>query len=165
MENLDILKGKRVLLVDDEPDVLATLKDLLEMCELDFARFFEDAQELLNKNRYDVAVLDIMGVGGYRLLAIAKQKGVPALMFTAHALSPDDLLKSVEGGAVAYIPKEKMAEIALYLADFLKDQEQGRKHRSWFTKLKDFFDRQFGSDWMERRKEFMDKYDWLYPGD
>lgn len=163
MENLEILNAKKILIVDDEPDVLATLKELLDMCDLDFARFYEDAQELLNKNRYDVAVLDIMGVGGYRLLAAARQKGIPAVMFTAHALSPDHLVRSIEAGAKAYIPKEKMGDIASYLADLLKDQQAGQKHRSWFTKLKAFFDRQFGGDWREKRREFMDKYDWLYP--
>jgi CheY-like chemotaxis protein len=165
MENLKILNGKKVLIVDDEPDVLASLKDLLDMCQLDFARYFEDAEELLNKNRYDIAVFDIMGVGGYQLLGIAKQKGIPALMFTAHALSPDDLVRSIEGGANAYIPKEKMADIASYLSDLLADIEKGRRHRSWFTKLRAFFNRQFGSGWMEKRQEFMNKYDWLYPNE
>ena len=165
MENLKILNGKKILIVDDEPDILATMEDLLDMCQLDFARYFEDAQELLNKNRYDVAVFDIMGVQGYRLLKIAVQKGIPALMFTSHALSPEDLVWSIEGGAKAYIPKEKMADMPSYLANLLKDQQEGKKHSSWFTKLRAFFDRQFGSDWMEKRREFMDKYYWLYPNE
>ena len=29
----DILLGRRILLVDDEPDILDTLEDLLEGCE------------------------------------------------------------------------------------------------------------------------------------
>lgn len=33
MTDRDLLKGKRVLLVDDEPDVLDTLQELLPMCE------------------------------------------------------------------------------------------------------------------------------------
>jgi len=35
-------------------------------------------------------------------------------MLTAHALSPDNFAKSISGGAKAYIPKEKMTEIAIY---------------------------------------------------
>jgi hypothetical protein len=33
MAEYKLLEGKRVLLVDDEPDVLDTLEDLLPMCE------------------------------------------------------------------------------------------------------------------------------------
>ena len=166
MEDLNILKGKKVLIVDDEPDVLETLKDLLDMCIIDFARYFEDAKELLNRNTYDVAIFDIMGVKGYDLLEIANQKGIPAVMFTAHALSPDDLVKSIKGGAKAYIPKEKMAEIATYLADLLKDHQEGKKHRKWFSRLKSFFKKQFGIDWIEQHKDFLEKYDaWMYLDD
>ena len=37
----DILEGKRVLIVDDEPDVLDTLAELLSMCLVDKAPSFE----------------------------------------------------------------------------------------------------------------------------
>ena len=39
----DILKGKRVLIVDDEPDILETLSEMLEMCFTDTAPNFETA--------------------------------------------------------------------------------------------------------------------------
>ena len=126
---------------------------------------FEDAKELLNKNSYDVAILDIMGVKGYDLLEIANQKGIPALMFTAHALSPDDFVKSIRGGAKAYIPKEKMADIATYLADLVKDHQKGKKSISWFKKLSTFFDKRFGYEWKENRQEFWGKYLWLLDGE
>ena len=161
MDDLAILKGKKVLIVDDEPDVLETLKDLLDMCIIDFARYFEDAKELLNKNTYDFAIFDIMGVKGYDLLEVANQKGLPALMLTAHSLNPDDFVNSIRGGAKAYIPKEKMSDIAIYVADLLKDYQEGKKSIRWFKKLSTFFDKRFGDDWKENRKEFWDKYQWL----
>ena len=164
MEDLNILKGKKVLIVDDEPDVLETLLELLDMCIIDPAHSFVDAEELLEKNTYDIAIFDIMGVRGYDLLETANQKGIPAVMFTAHALSPEDLVKSIEGGARAYIPKEKMPEIATYIADLLKDRQEGKKHLGWFSRLKPFFNRQFGSGWLSQRKDFLKKYDaFLFP--
>ena len=33
----ETLKGERILIVDDEPDVLETLGELLDMCVIDFA--------------------------------------------------------------------------------------------------------------------------------
>jgi len=162
MDDLAILSGKKILIVDDEQDVLETLLDLLDMCVVDTAPNFETAEKFLRKNTYDVAIFDIMGVQGYDLLEISNQRNIPALMFTAHALNPDDFVKSMEGGAKAYIPKEEMSEIGSYVADLIRSQQEGRqRHRSWFGKLKSFFDKQFGYDWREKRKEFWDKYDWL----
>ena len=166
MNDVDILKGKKLLVVDDEPDVLETIVELLDMCQIDAAPDFETAQKFLDKNTYDVAILDIMGVSGYDLLEITNKKGVPSLMFTAHALNADDFVKSIEGGAKAYVPKEKMFELASYVADLLRLQAAGdQQHRSWFGRLKTFFDKQFGSEWKDRRDEFWEKYDWLDPSD
>jgi hypoxanthine phosphoribosyltransferase len=41
MENLIILENKKVLIVDDEQDVLETMADLLDMCQIDTAPDFE----------------------------------------------------------------------------------------------------------------------------
>ena len=57
------LKGKRVLIADDEEDILESLVELLEMCEVDTAKSFEEAKELLEDNFYHIAVLGIMGGG------------------------------------------------------------------------------------------------------
>jgi DNA-binding NtrC family response regulator len=161
MEDLKILEGKKVLIVDDEPDVLDTLLDLLDMCRVDTAPSFEAAEKLLNKNKYDVAVFDIMGVRGYDLLEISNQKDIPALMFTAHALSSEDFAKSIKGGAKAYIPKEKISDITVYLADLLKSVQEGKNPTKWFEKLKSFFDKQFGYDWRKEHKDLLDKYGWF----
>jgi len=160
VNDLSILNGKHILLVDDEPDVLETLTELLDMCEIDTAPNFEFAARLIEESEYDMAVFDIMGVRGYELLELAKQKGIPALMFTAHALNPDDFVKSIEGGARAYIPKEKMPEIASYIADLLIAQQEGtHRHGVWYTRLKSYFDKKFGPQWQEQYKHFWEKFE------
>jgi DNA-binding response OmpR family regulator len=72
----EILKGKRVLIVDDEPDILETLVEILDMCFIDTAPNFETAQKFLDRNQYDLAILDIMGVNGYELLKMTNEKGM-----------------------------------------------------------------------------------------
>lgn len=153
-----ILNGKKLLIVDDEPDIVETIKELLDTCDIDVALDFEAGEKLLNQNKYDMAVLDIMGVNGYKLLEIANAKGIPALMLTAHALSPDNFAKSISGGAKAYIPKEKLSEIAVYLSDLLKAEEGTEKPDKWFSRLKYFFDEVFGRGWMEQYREVEKKY-------
>ena len=106
MDDLTILSGKKILIVDDEPDVLDTLLELLDMCLVDTAPNFETAEKFLSKNMYDVAIFDIMGVQGYDLLEISNRKNIPALMFTAKQESPQ--------GTVLYVhEKGKSVDAAL----------------------------------------------------
>ena len=105
MNDTNVLEGKRVLVVDDEPDILESVEEILENCAVDTAQDFKTAERMLNSITYDLVVLDIMGVQGYDLLKIAKEKNVPAVMLTSHALSPDDFAKSMHGGADAYYPR------------------------------------------------------------
>jgi len=109
MTETRFLNYKRVLIVDDEPDVLDSLVDLLPMCDTVKAATFDEAKELLETQYFDIAILDIMGVEGYKLLELANEKKVIAVMLTAHALSPDHIKKSYEEGAASYIPKDEMA--------------------------------------------------------
>ena len=94
----DLLEGKKILVVDDEHDVFETVEELLPMCRLVEASDFEAAKELLERESFDMAILDIMGVRGYDLLKIASAKGIPSVMLTAYALSVQDTVKSFKGG-------------------------------------------------------------------
>ena len=157
MEPEKMLKGKRVLIVDDEPDVLELLTELLDMCKLDPASSFEEAKELLENNYYHIAVLDIMGVQGYELLEIANKRGIPALMLTAHAISEEHLKKSIQKGASFYVPKDEINNIATFVADVLEAKEKNRNAWSkWYERLSGFCDRRFGPNWKEQDPEFWD---------
>ncbi len=152
MQDTKILAGKKILIVDDEPDILESLEDLLDMCAVDSASDYETAEQLIKNNTYDAAVLDIMGVRGYDLLEIANYKGIPVIILTSHALSVDNLITSVEKGAKAYIPKDKLSDIEVYLSDILIDkQENSKMFGKWFDRLKTYFDNKFGTDWLDKR--------------
>ena len=154
-----LLAGKYVLIVDDEQDVLDTLVELLDVCKLDTASSFSEAKKLLEKNEYDIAVLDIMGVDGYELLKIANSRNIPALMLTAHALSSDNLKRSAEEGAAYYAPKDKMDDIATFLADVFEAIDEGKS--TWgkmFSRLGSFYDKKFhGTGWREKEKDFWEE--------
>lgn len=160
----DLLKGKRILIVDDEPDILETLAEILDMCLIDTAPDFETAQKFLNKNAYDLAILDIMGVRGYDLLELANERDIPALMLTAHAVSPDNLVRSIKGGAQSYLPKDKISDIPLYIRDILEIREKGdtEKRAKWFERLEPYFDRKFGEGWKQKDREFWQIFDRKY---
>lgn len=155
MEPKKLLRGKRVLIVDDEADILDFLTEILEVCKVDRASTFEEAKEMLENNYYDAAVLDIMGVRGYELLDIAKKKNIPTLMLTAHALSKENLKKSFEKGADFYVPKDEMSKVDIYLADVLEAREKKKNvWVKWYERLSGFCDRRFGPNWRDDDPDF-----------
>jgi len=155
----DLLKDKWVLIVDDEQDVLDVLTQILDMCRVDRASTFEEARELLEKNPYDIAVLDIMGVRGYDLLQIADRRNIPAVMLTAHALTKADIIRSIQEGASFFAPKDRIADVASFLANVLEARQlNANTWVRWFESLGDFYDKKFGgTDWRDREREFWEE--------
>jgi len=148
-----ILNDKRILAVDDEPDVLATLEDeILEAapkCKFEKATTYQEAAKKLESQNYDVVILDIMGVRGFDLLELAVSRNFRVAMLTAHALTPEALKRSFEMKARAYLPKEKLGEVVPFLEDVLK-YEYLPGWKRLLEKLKGFFDSKFESDWEKK---------------
>lgn len=153
MNRKEPLKGKKILLVDDEPDVLESLEDEFEMCIVHKARTFDEALQFLQDNKYDVVVLDIMGVNGFDLLKHAVAKGFPTVMVTAHAVTPEALKKSIKLGAISFIPKEDM----VHLREFLEEVALNGERSVWiklFDRFGGYFNKWFGPDWKEKDEFF-----------
>jgi len=157
-----VLSGKSILAVDDEPDVLAVLEEEIlgacPNCRFDKATTFQEASQKLASFTYDIVILDIMGVRGFELLERAVARGFPVAMLTAHALSPEALKRSMELGARAYLPKEKLGEIVPFLEDVLKyDYLPGWKRL--LENLKDFFAARWGAFWQKEEEIFWKEFD------
>jgi DNA-binding NtrC family response regulator len=156
-----ILNDKRLLIVDDEPDVLESLEELVladaPRCRIDKAGGYEDAVALLEGGSYDLVVLDIMGVRGFDLLDVAVKRNFRVAMLTAHALTPEALKRSYDMKAYAFLPKEKLADIVPFLEDVLKyDYATGWKRL--LQKLHGFCSDRFVSDW--EKKTGLDWKEW-----
>lgn len=159
MKAEQILLGKRVLVVDDEKDILELLVNLLEVCKIDAASSFEEAKLLLETHHYDLAILDIMGVNGFDLLKIANSRKIPALMLTARALNVESLEKSVQEGAHYFVPKDEISRIGTYVADVLESIEKNQNPWvRWLKRLGGTFDVIFtGPSWREKQRDLMEK--------
>ncbi len=157
MPQMNRLNGKRILIVDDEPDVLDLLEESLGTCEITKASNFTSAREMLETKVFDMAILDIMGVDGYALLEIANSKNIPAVMLTAHAFTPDNLLKSMKEGAASYLPKEEIIGIAEFLAELFEAKEKGvSTWTPWQNKFpSSYFSTRFGAAWRSADQEFL----------
>jgi CheY-like chemotaxis protein len=149
MNSEDLLKDKVILVVDDELDIVDTVREVLDMCTVQTAQDYDTAIQYLLSYTYDIVILDIMGVEGFELLKTSVERGFPTVMLTAHALTPEALKKSIKLGAVSFLPKEKMPE----LEDFLADVVLGGGKPVWkklFDRLGASFNRIFGPDWKQK---------------
>lgn len=160
MAEQNLLEGKKILVVDDEADVLEILEELLPMCDVIKASTYQEAKALFESEAFDMAILDIMGVDGYGLLDIAKQKNIPAAMLTAHAFTPKNLVRSIKEGAVSYIPKEEITHIAAFLEDIFKAKKEGRSPwEPWQERLPaTYFERRWGAAWRDTEDEFWSRF-------
>ena len=96
---------KRILIVDDEPDLLEMVQINLEMegyeCLVAFDGF--RALDRVRKERPDLIILDVMlpGLNGYKVCRLLKfdekYKRIPIIMLTAEAQQADRLMGEATG--------------------------------------------------------------------
>ena len=124
------------------------------------ARDYESASQKIREGRFDLAVLDIMGVNGLKLLEEAVEKGIPTVMLTAHAVNPETLMESIRKGAISYLPKEKLAELDKLLNELFGAYVRGEPPwKRLFDILGDYFDDRFGADWKKKDTTFWKEFD------
>lgn len=146
----EILRGKKILAVDDEKDVLDLIREQLESCEVTTASDYVTAKELMEKEDFDLVVLDIMGVSGFDLLDIARQRKHPAVMLTAHAMTPESLQTAIDKGAVSFLPKEELSRLAELIAEIFGELQFQRMH---WSRLRERLGHRFGDLWGDLWKE------------
>lgn len=111
MEDLNITKeAYKILLVEDDPNLSMVLQDYLEMIgyNVDLGNDGEQGFALFNKNKYDIAILDVMmpKKDGYTLASDIRKKDthIPIVFLTAKNLK-EDKIKGFTEGCDDYITK------------------------------------------------------------
>jgi len=158
-EKKSYFEGKKILVVDDEEDVLETVEEVLETADVDTALDYQTASEKIRQKKYDLAILDIMGVNGLNLLVEAVNNGIPTVMLTAHALNPETLKTSINKGALAFLPKEELPNLDEFLSEILATEKKGGSPwKLLFDRLGSFFEHHFDKNWMDDYPEIGRKY-------
>ena len=154
LEKGSYLEGKKILAVDDEEDVLEIIEEELEIADIDTALDYQTASVKIIQNKYDLVILDIMGVKGLTLLEESVNNGIPTVMLTAYALNPETLKTAINKGALSYLPKEELPNLDEFLSEILATEKKGGS--TWkllFDRLGSFFEHRFGQNWMDDHPE------------
>jgi DNA-binding NtrC family response regulator len=148
-----ILDNKRLLVVDDERDVLETIKEAFTTSIIITAQDFDSALKLIKEEVFDLAILDIMGVSGFELLKACREQHLPAAMLTARAIDVESINRAIREGAVSFLPKEEMARLPELVTEILSELEQGRPHwEKLFERLGSYFSNKLGITWKDLEK-------------
>ncbi len=154
-----ILEGKRILVVDDEPDVLDTVKEVLAAAQVVPVGSFNEASALIASESFDLVILDIMGVNGFALLEACRANKLPAAMLTAHAMNVQSLNVAVKLGAVSFLPKEELHRLPELVAEILEGLKQGETHwAKLFNRFGPFFKEKLGILWDDEESKFPKNY-------
>lgn len=100
----------KILIVDDEKAIRRTLKEILEYekYDIDEAEDGEIGLEKIEKNNYDVVILDVKmpKKDGIEVLSDMQQKGIdtPVIVLSGHG-NIETAVEAVKKGAFDYIPK------------------------------------------------------------
>jgi CheY-like chemotaxis protein len=124
------IAGKRILVVDDEPDARELVRNLLEECSarVTTASSSDEALRLVRSERFDVLVSDI-GMpekDGHELMRSVRSLApdmngeIPAMALTAYA-RPEDRLKAIRAGFQMHAAKPvEPAELIAMVASLAK---------------------------------------------
>ena len=122
------MNNKRVLVVDDEPDIVESIRFNLELENIECIEAL-DGEEALSKARKenpDLIILDIMlpKINGYKIARMLKfdesYKHIPIIMLTARTQQTDIKLGE-ETGADEYVTKPfDMDELVALVKKYLK---------------------------------------------
>ncbi len=147
------LDNKKLLAVDDEPDILEIIREAFPRSIVTTAQDFESALKLINEGGFDLAILDIMGVNGFELLKACRERNLPAAMLTARAIDVESINRAIREGAVSFLPKEELGRLPELVAEILSELEQGRPHwHKLFQRLDSYFRDKLGVTWEDLEK-------------
>ncbi len=128
--NDDYLLNKRILLVDDEQELLDMVVSILKeagFCQIATAKTVKDALDSANSFQPELAVLDVMLPDGDGFSLLEKLKGGYPVLFLTACGENDDKFKGFGLGADDYVvkpflPKELLFRIMAILRRSYKDE-------------------------------------------
>jgi two-component system response regulator HydG len=134
----------KILLIDDEPDILHVVSFLLrtEGFDVETASSAEQALQMLSQTTYDLAVSDYLmpSMDGIQLLQKVRGKKdyTPFIFFSGNADNTHEL-KMTGLGAYQMLPKSQVKNLAVVISSTLKSDAEFKQIISNKTEEQDEF--------------------------
>ncbi len=148
----------RVLVVDDNPEILLLLRDALSDFDVEAAESADKALDIIRQTPPDLIVSDIMmpGIDGVKFTKMVKQNRhtmhIPLVLLSAKT-SSQEKVEGLESGADAYIGKPFSVD---YLKAVVKRLLENRRYlREYYTTGASTFEYTEGKLMHKEDKEFM----------
>jgi len=136
-------KDIRVLIIDDDPNICATLKDILseEGYQVTTVGNITPAKENLAKEFYNIALLDLKLPSGSGLDLLkelrAANSDTAVIVFTGHA-SAENAIAALNEGAFSYMQKPlNIDELKITIAKAIERQELMLSNKDLLSRLKE----------------------------
>jgi CheY-like chemotaxis protein len=139
-----ILEGKRILVVDNEREVLGMVAEALATSEVVTVGNVDEARPLIATESFDLAILDTVGANGCDLLKDCHANKLPAAMLTTRRIEVTTLNLALKRGAMSFFPKDELKLLPETVAELLERVEKGK---TYWAKLFRFFGSVFKETW------------------
>jgi len=138
-----MIEGSKILVVDDNPDIVEVLSDFLTLnsCEVYSASTGKEAIEALGKNNVEIAILDVQlpDANGINLLDTFKlhDPTIGVIMMTGHN-DPDFIVEAMKKGASDFLMKPfEIDKLMLMIMRVFKQRELLLERTNILQKLGD----------------------------
>ncbi len=129
----NILEGKRILVVDSEPEMRDSVAAVLSASEVVTVGKLDEARPLICREFFDLVILDTVSANGCGLLDVCQAKKVPAAMLTAREVEVRRLNTAMKLGAMSFFPRDELSRLPETVADLLERLE---KRKTYLSKLR-----------------------------
>jgi len=129
---LQILEGKRILVVNNEREVLKMMTDALAASEVITAGNVDEARSLIAKEFFNLAILDTVSANGCDLLQDCQANKVPAAMLTPREVEVTRVNEAMKRGARSFFSKDELHRLPETVVDLLERLEGRKAHGTGF---------------------------------
>lgn len=130
-----ILEGKRILVVDNEREVLGRVAEALAASVVVTVGNVDEARPLIATESFDLAILDTVGANGCALLKDCHANKLPAAMLTARQIEVTRLNLALKRGAMSFFPKDELQRLPETVAELLERVEKGKTYSAKLFRL------------------------------
>ena len=111
--------GKRILVIDDDPDLLEILEEEILAAHPDFkvekAHRFCQAVEKMTCITYDAVILDMTNGYAFKLLQLAQSRHLRVGLLTTYPILPKHPRLPTQMAARAFLSKERLGDVVPFL--------------------------------------------------